>query len=219
MDLRGALLGHATVKTGSLLRYSFGIVFSAAGISVFLFSQTATQQPAPIRFQDVAQRAGLRFVLENNPTPQKHMIETMAGGVAASDYNGDGLTDIFFTNGAAIPSLEKESPKYWNRLFRNDGGMKFTDVTEAAGMAGAGYSMGAAAADYNNDGKADLFVAGVYRNILYRNLGNGKFADVTAKAGIKSDRWSVAAGWFDYDNDGLLDLFVVNYAKWTPAFD
>jgi hypothetical protein len=201
------------------LQYLFAIIIFAAGLSVFLFSQTSTHQVASIRFQDVAQRAGLLFVLENNPTPRKHMIEPMAGGVAAFDYNGDGLTDIFFTNGAAIPSLEKESPRYWNRLFRNDGGMKFTDVTETAGVAGAGYSMGAAAADYDNDGKADLFVAGVYRNILYRNLGNGKFAEVTAKSGIKSDRWSVAAGWFDYDNDGLLDLFVVNYAKWTPAFD
>jgi hypothetical protein len=97
--------------------------------------------------------------------------------------------------------------------------MKFTDVTREAGVAGAGYSMGAAAADYNNDGHTDLFVAGVYRNILYRNLGNGKFEDVTEKAGIKSDKWSVAAGWFDFDNDGWLDLFVVNYAHWTPEFD
>jgi len=86
-------------------------------------------------------------------------------------------------------------------------------------VAGAGYSMGAAAADYNNDGCTDLFVAGVYRNTLYRNLGNGKFEDVTKEAGIKSDKWSVAAGWFDYDNDGWLDLFVVNYAHWTPDFD
>ncbi|MFN7993580.1 MAG: CRTAC1 family protein [Bryobacteraceae bacterium] len=182
-----------------------------------LFS--ASSVTAPIRFRDVAREAGLNFVLENNPTPRKHMIETMAGGIAAFDYDGDGRTDIFFTNGAAIPSLEKDVPKYWNRLFRNDGGLKFTDVTESAGLAGAGYSMGAAAADYDNDGHVDLFVAGVYRNILYHNLGNGTFEDVTVKSGIKSDRWSVAAGWFDYDNDGLLDLIVINYAKWTPAFD
>jgi hypothetical protein len=174
---------------------------------------------SPIRFREVAQQSGLDFVLQNNPTPRKHMIETMAGGLAAFDYNNDGKIDIFFTNGAAIPSLEKDSPKFFNRLYRNDGGMKFTDVTLEAGVAGAGYSMGAAAADYNNDGYTDLFVAGVYRNILYRNLGNGKFEDVTEAAGIKSDKWSVAAGWLDYDNDGWLDLFVVNYAHWTPAFD
>lgn len=174
---------------------------------------------APFRFHEVAQSAGLDFVLQNNPTPRKHMVETMPGGVAAFDYNNDGRTDIFFTNGASIPSLEKDSPKFFNRLYRNDGAMRFTDVTLEAGLAGAGYSMGAAAADYDNDGHTDVFVAGVYRNILYRNLGNGKFEDVTQAAGIKSDKWSVAAGWFDYDNDGWLDLFVVNYAHWTPDFD
>ena len=175
--------------------------------------------PDAIRFNEIAQQAGLHFVLENNPTPRKHIIESMPGGVAAFDYNNDGRADIFFTNGASIPSLEKDSSKYFNRLFRNDGAMKFTDVTREAGLAGAGYSMGAAAADYNNDGYTDLFVAGVYKNILYRNLGNGKFEDVTEQSGIKSDKWSVAAGWLDFDNDGWLDLFVVNYAHWTPDFD
>src|SRR5439155_1250345 len=175
--------------------------------------------PAPIQFRDVAESAGLRFVLENNPTPQKHLIETMAGGVAAFDYNNDGLPDIYFTNGASIPSLSKDAPRYWNRLYRNDGGMKFADVTEEAGVAGAGYSMGVAAADYDNDGYVDLFVAGVRHNILYHNAGHGQFQDVTARAGIKSDGWSVAAGWFDYDNDGLLDLFVVNYVEWSPSPD
>ena len=173
----------------------------------------------PIRFRDIASQAGLDFVLENSPTARKHMIETMPGGIAAFDYNGDGRTDIFFTNGASLPSLQKDSPKFSNRLYRNEGSLKFTDVTSEAGVAGEGYSMGAAAADYNNDGHTDLFVAGVYRNILYRNLGNGKFEDVTKQAGIKSDKWSVAGGWFDYDNDGWLDLFVVNYAHWTPDFD
>ena len=174
---------------------------------------------AEIQFRDVANSAGIQFTLENHVTPERHMIETMAGGVAAFDYNNDGLTDIFFTNGATIPELRKSSPKYHNRLYRNLGKMKFADATEGAGLAGEGYSIGVAAADYNNDGHSDLFVAGVYRNILYRNRGDGTFEDVTEKAGIKSDKWAVAAGWFDYDRDGRLDLFVVNYAKWTPAFD
>ncbi|MDQ6700919.1 MAG: CRTAC1 family protein [Acidobacteriota bacterium] len=188
---------------------------------LFLAALLSQNPPAvpPIRFHDVAREAGLRFTLENSPTPRKRMIETMPGGVAAFDYDNDGLPDIYFTNGAAIPSLKKESPKYFNRLFHNDGQMKFRDVTEAAGVAGEGYSMGVAAADYDNDGFADLFIAGVHRNILYRNLGNGKFEDVSVKSGIKSDEWSVAAGWFDFDNDGLLDLFVVNYGKWSLSFD
>ena len=97
--------------------------------------------------------------------------------------------------------------------------MKFKDVTAESGTAGEGYSMGAAAADYDNDGNIDLFVAGVRHNLLYRNLGNGKFKEVAAQAGINSDRWSVGGAWLDYDNDGLLDLFVVNYVEWTPDFD
>jgi len=165
--------------------------------------------PSPIRLQNVARQAGINFVLQNSPTPQKYMIEAVPGGVAAFDYNHDGLPDLYFTNGANVPTLEKTGPGHWNRLYRNDGGMKFTDVTTEAGVAGAGYSMGVAAADYDNDGHVDLFVAGVNQNILYHNLGNGNFEDVTDKAGIKSGVWSVAAGWFDYDNDGLLDLFVV----------
>ena len=126
---------------------------------VFLLS-AADPAPSPIRFREIP----LPFVLENSPTPQKHLIETMPGGIAVFDYDGDGRPDIYFTNGAEIPSLEKSSPKYWNRLYRNEGDWKFRDVTEEAGVAGAGYSMGAAAADYDNDGHADLFVAGVNRN-------------------------------------------------------
>lgn len=143
----------------------------------------------------------------------------MPGGVAVFDYDGDGLSDIYFTNGAAVPSLVKESSKDWNRLYRNEGGMKFKDVTSGAATAGEGYSIGAAAADYDNDGHVDLFVAGVRRNLLYRNQGDGRFREVSKQAGIGSERWSVGGAWFDYDNDGLLDLFVVNYVEWTPEFD
>ena len=175
--------------------------------------------PPQIRFVEQASTGHLDFVLQNNPTEAKHMIETMAGGLAVFDYDGDGRPDIFFTNGAEVPSLKKTSPKYWNRLYHNEGGMTFRDVTEQAGVAGTGYDMGAAVADYDNDGKPDLFVAGVNGSTLYHNLGNGRFEDVTAKAGIKNKGWAVAAGWFDFDRDGKLDLWVVHYTKWQLPDD
>jgi hypothetical protein len=173
---------------------------------------------APILLEDVARGAGIDFVHENAPTARKHLIETMPGGIAVFDFDGDGRLDIFFTNGASVPSLEKDGTKYSNRLFRNTGGMKFTDVTEAAGLRGAGYAMAAAVADYDNDGDPDLFVGGVHRQVLYRNTG-GRFEDVTARAAVGSAQWVVGAGWLDYDNDGWLDLMSVNYTTWTPAFD
>jgi len=160
------------------------------------------------------------FSLDSCETPQRHAPETMAGGVAVFDYNNDGNLDIFFTNGADIEKLSKTSPKYSNRLFRNNGDGTFTDVTDAAGLAGTGYDIAAAVGDYDNDGYEDLFVAGVYRNTLYHNNGDGTFRDVTEKAGLaKLDEkfgplWSTGAAWVDVNNDGLLDLFVVNYMSW-----
>ncbi len=172
-----------------------------------------------IRLEDMAKSAGLQFRLEHSPTASKHLPETMAGGVAVFDYDGDGLPDIFFANGAAMPSLAKDAPRYNNRLFRNLGKWRFRDVTAESGLAGVGYSMAAIAGDFDNDGHVDLFVAGVRRNVLYRNRGDGTFEEVTAKAGIGSSEWSVGGAWVDFDNDGLLDLFVVNYVDWTASFD
>jgi hypothetical protein len=174
---------------------------------------------AQVRFVEVAEQAGLRFTLNNDASPEKRYIETMPGGLALFDFDGDSLVDVFFTNGASIPSMRKEGIHYSNRLFRNLGRMKFRDVTDTSGLAGEGYSIGAAAADYDNDGDTDLFVAGVDRNLLYRNEGDGRFANVTTKAGIAGGRWAVAGVWFDYDRDSWLDLFVVNYVAWTPAVD
>ncbi len=145
----------------------------------------------------------------------------MTGGVAVFDYNNDGLLDIFFTNGAEIPSLHKSDASFYNRLFHNNGDGTFTDVTEKAGLAGVGYSMGVAAGDYDNDGFVDLYVTGFNRNQLLHNNGDGTFTDVTEKAGVagiipgQGKPWSVTAGWIDYNNDGLLDLFVVNYLDYS----
>ena len=163
--------------------------------------------------------------MENCPTPEKHQPETMPAGVALFDYDGDGLLDIYLVNGAEMPSLVKTGPKYYNRLFHNNGDGTFTDVTERAGVAGAGYGMGVAVGDYDNDGWPDLFLANVNGNQLFHNNGDGTFTDVTAKAGLSGalhkgrKMWSIAAGWFDYNNDGLLDLFVVNYCQWDPRYE
>ncbi|MGA2832942.1 MAG: CRTAC1 family protein [Terracidiphilus sp.] len=173
-----------------------------------------------IEFENIIESSKIKFKLKNSVSPQHYSIETMMGGVAVFDYNNDGLLDIFFTNGAEIPSLEKTNPSYWNRLFRNNGDGTFTDVTESAGLNGIGYSMGVAAGDYDNDGLVDLYVAGVNRNQLFHNNGDGTFTDVTDKAGVggfipkQGKALSVAAGWFDYNNDGYLDLFVVNYLNY-----
>lgn len=193
-----------------------GLTLLAAGSGI----PSLAQRQAPIRtgveLQNVAAAAGLNFVYRNSPTPAKHYVESAPGGLAVFDYNGDGRPDIFFANGAQTPSLEKSSAAYSNRLYRNDGDMRFTDVTEAAGVRGVGYAMGAAAGDYDNDGHVDLFVPGVRRHQLLRNRGDGTFEDVAVRAGIASGEWAVAGGWFDYDNDGRLDLFVVNYVRWSP---
>lgn len=176
----------------------------------------------PPQFRDVAVSAGLNFRLEHSPTAAKHQIETMPGGVAVLDYDQDGFMDIYFSNGAESPSLRKTSRRYNNRLYRNNGNLMFTDVTDGAGVAGVGYTMAAAAADFDNDGYPDLFVAGVDRNLLYRNNRNGAFTDVAVTAGLARPHrqfgkmWGIHGGWFDYDRDGWLDLLVVNYCQWNP---
>lgn len=166
---------------------------------------------------------GLDFVLRNDATGRKYQVETMPGGLAVIDFDGDGWPDLFCTNGAALPALAKTGPAYWNRLYRNNRDGTFSDVTAPSGLQGQGYAIGAAVGDYNNDGHDDLFVAGVHGNTLYRNHGNGTFTDVTREAGLSRSRtsplWSVAAAWIDYDNDGYLDLFISNYCAWTAGTD
>ena len=182
--------------------------------------------PADAReaFTDIARSLGIGFRLENSATKQKYLPETMLGGVAVFDYDNDGRLDLFFTNGAQIDDPmpvgkkpEKTDRRYWNRLFHQNADGAFTDVTEKAGLAGSGYSMGVAVGDYDNDGFEDLFVTGLDRATLYHNNRDGTFTDVTAKSGAGANGWTTSAGFFDYDNDGKLDLFVARYLDWSFA--
>jgi hypothetical protein len=184
----------------------------------------APSLPEPPAFTDVTANSGIAFRHQNAPTTQKYLVETMGGGVALLDYDGDGWLDVFFTNGARLLDPmppdgvpDKAWPRYGNRLYRNDHGLAFTDVTEQAGLAAArGYGMGAAAGDFDDDGRVDLYVTNYGQNILYRNLG-GRFEDVTARAGAAVSGWSSSAAFLDYDADGRLDLFVCRYLDWSFA--
>jgi hypothetical protein len=164
---------------------------------------------------------GVQFQHVAPHTSKKYLLETMGSGVALFDYDDDGRLDLFLVNGAEIkdptPSATipaKTGPKYWNRLYRQKSDGTFEDVTEKAGLQGAGYGMGVAVGDYDNDGFEDLFVTGYGGNHLYHNNGNGTFTDVTKKAGLAGNGWSTSAAWVDLDGDGLLDLFVLRYLQW-----
>ncbi len=201
-------MGSARPAAAALVLLASSAAFLAGGPS------------APIRFE----LKPIPFHLEGGESSPRHVPATMGGGLAVFDYDGDGRPDIFFTNGANLETLKKDSPKFLNRLFHNDGGGKFTDVTGKTGLLGSGFDCGAAVADYDNDGHPDLFVAGVHHSALYHNNGDGTFTDVTAKAGIGNapdpqfgPLWAIAGVWVDVNNDGLLDLFVVNYLQWDYA--
>jgi hypothetical protein len=181
----------------------------------------APQSQSPVNFTDITAQSGVRFRQSASPTSQKYLPETMGGGVALFDYDNDGRLDIFFTNGALLQDPmpknaqpDKRDPRFWNRLYHQKSDGSFEDVTERAGLRGEGYSMGAAAADFDGDGFTDLYVTGYGSGQLYRNRGDGTFEDVTRKTNAIINGWSTSAGWFDYDRDGRLDLFVARYMDW-----
>ncbi len=182
-----------------------------------------TRSAPVLFFEDASEKAGIDFILKNSISPARYYYETMIGGAAVFDFDNDGFVDIFFPNGASIPSLEKSDPSYDNRLYCNNGNGTFTDVTARAGVKGLGYCMGVATGDYDNDGHADLYVCGVNYNQLFHNNGDGTFTDVTARAGVTGiypklgKLWAITAGWLDYNNDGRLDLFVNSYLTYQIA--
>lgn len=196
----------------------------AAACAVWVTDGGAQSEPRRPHFTDIASKSNFTYKTDNNFTGRKYFPQTMCGGVAAFDFDNDGRMDLFFTNGAKLPEMQKSDPRFYSCLLRNRGDGTFEDVTAHAGLQGKdlGFSFGVAAGDYDNDGHQDLFLCNAGRNTLYHNNGDGTFSDVTEQSGIGTkpkDVLSVAAAWFDYDNDGKLDLVVSNYTVWTPAID
>ena len=177
--------------------------------------------PAPMQFRDITAGSGIRFSHRSPHTADKFLVETMGSGVAAFDYDADGLVDLFFLNGARTVRTDgkvvavKSDPAFWNRLYRNVGGGKFADVTESTGLQGSTFAMGVATGDFDNDGWPDLYITGWERNTLYKNDRGKRFVDITDAAGVSTGGWSTGAAFLDYDRDGLLDLFVARYLDWS----
>ena len=177
-----------------------------------------------LRFQDRSGETGIGFRHHANPTPDKHLVETMGGGVALLDYDNDGFLDVFFVNGGALVQgadglfVDRSQPELHDQLYRSLDGKSFEDVTERVGVSAAAkriYGMGAATGDYDNDGYVDLFVTGYGGTILYRNRNGSTFEDRTEASGANVPGWSASAGFFDADTDGDLDLFVTRYLDWS----
>jgi enediyne biosynthesis protein E4 len=187
-------------------------------------------------FVDRAAETGLVFTYFNGMSGHYYFPEMLPGGVALLDYDTDGDLDVYFAQGrmlpedrplgeAIIPAAKAMLPLK-GRLFRNDlqagGGpstLHFTDVTAASGIEAAGYGMGVAAGDVDNDGCVDLYLTNLGRNQLFHNNCDGTFSDVSAQSGANDPGWSVSASFVDYDRDGWLDLYVGHYVEWDVKTD
>ncbi len=166
----------------------------------------------PILLRDVTKKCGIDFRHHDGGSGRYYIVETVASGIATFDYDGDGLIDVYFLNGRPLRGTSLLSSPPTNHLYRNVGGFRFVDVTDKAAVGDAGFGLGVAVGDYDNDGLADVYVNNFGPNVAYRNNGNGTFADVTKAAGVGGgDKVGAGANFLDVDGDGDLDLFVANY--------
>jgi hypothetical protein len=187
----------------------------ASAVTAAYLSILPTAAFENVTFTDVTKESGITFSHVWS-SDKKYILESMSGGVALFDFDKDGLLDVYLVNAPTVALAAQGDPKIGrarSELWRNRGDGTFVDVTDKAGVGDPGWGMGAAAADFDNDGWDDLYVTCYGPNHLYRNNGDGTFSDVTQKAGVGDSRWSTGAAFGDYDGDGRLDLFVANYVN------
>src|ERR671910_3186384 len=208
--------------TYSRSRRDFLQLLSLAGLSSFarVPSLTVPAVAASPLFEEIAPSAsGIAWKHDNAMSPNRYLPETMAPGVAFLDYDNDGWMDLFLVNSGSSDFYTPAVPLK-NALYKNNRNGTFTDVTDAAGVAGGKeFGMGCAIADYDNDGYQDILVTAYGRCTLYHNNGNGTFTDVTVRAGVAAPGWTTSAVWFDYDNDGKLDLFLCSFVQFSAKSD
>jgi enediyne biosynthesis protein E4 len=198
----------------ALIPFACGTV-AALAIAGFA-AMGPTPVTSPVQFKDVTAAAGIHFKHNAGKAGKKYLPETMGAGVAIFDYNGDGKPDLLFVNSK---DFEPHSKKSICALYRNNGNGTFTDVTAGSGLDIEIYGLGVTTADYDNDGREDIYITALDGDHLFHNEGNGKFRDVTQEAGIRNASFGTSAAWLDYDRDGKPDLFVANYVQWTQKGD
>jgi hypothetical protein len=193
-----------------LLFWSAGILAAGALVASVIGPAKA------IRFTDITGAAGVKFVHNAGKTGRKYLPETMGSGVAFIDADGDGWQDLLFVNSKDWTPRGRHSTA---ALYRNNHNGTFTDVTRGSGLDIEMFGMGVAIADYDNDGRPDVYITALEGDRLFQNEGNFKFRDVTASSGIRNANFGTSAAWVDYDRDGKVDLFVANYVQWTQKGD
>jgi hypothetical protein len=176
----------------------------------------ATEPPQAITFTEVTAQAGIRFVHNAGRTGKKYLPETLGAGCAFFDADNDGWPDILLVNSKGFSPGGHRSLA---ALYRNNGNGTFTDITAGSGLDIEMYGMGVAVADYDNDGREDIYITALDGDHLFHNEGGGKFRDVTHAAGIQNASFGTSAAWLDYDRDGKVDLFVANYVQWNLKSD
>jgi enediyne biosynthesis protein E4 len=169
-----------------------------------------------VQFTDVTAQAGIKFVHNAGKSGKKYLPETLGSGAAFFDADGDGWIDILFVNGKDWTPHGRHTTA---ALYRNNHDGTFTDITPGSGLDVEMYGIGVAVADYDNDGRDDVYITALGGDHLFHNEGHGKFKDVTAASGMKNASFGTSAAWLDYDRDGKLDLFVANYVQWTEKGD
>jgi hypothetical protein len=219
--IAGGLFNTLTTDQMMLTRglAGFGISIGALGATLLCSpaAPAVTAQDALPTFSDATKAAGITFRHENGAFGKKYLAETMGSGGAFLDADGDGWQDVLLVNGTTWPG--RPASRSVMALYRNNQNGTFSDVTAQAGLAVPLYGLGVAAADYDNDGRTDIYVTALGRNRLFRNAGGLKFVDATDTARVGDGGFSTSAAWFDYDRDGRLDLFVAHYVEWSIEQD